>query len=89
MLPEFKTHTRNLLRMLDAAGLTNNVLVITRWRVSQDDCGIVPALSTCLGSPAHRARGVTRDTNQALFLFRQAASKGNVAAQRYIDHLGG
>ncbi|TPG74613.1 radical SAM protein [Pseudomonas arsenicoxydans] len=38
MLPEVKTHTHNLLRMLDEAGLTNNVLVITRWRISQDDC---------------------------------------------------
>jgi len=38
MLPEVKSHTHNLLRMLDEAGLTNNVLVITRWRVSQDDC---------------------------------------------------
>lgn len=34
MLPEVKPHTHNLLRLLDQAGLTNNVLIITRWRVT-------------------------------------------------------
>jgi len=38
MLPELKPHTHNILRMLDDAGLTNNVLVIPRWRVSSKDC---------------------------------------------------
>lgn len=38
MLPEVKPHTHNLLRLLDQAGLTNNVLVITRWRVTLEDC---------------------------------------------------
>jgi DNA repair photolyase len=38
MLPEVKAHTHNLLRLLDEAGLTNNVLVITRWRVTAADC---------------------------------------------------
>lgn len=38
MLSEVKPHTHNVLRLLDEAGLTNNVLVITRWRVSEEDC---------------------------------------------------
>ncbi|MDD1150258.1 radical SAM protein [Pseudomonas sp. TNT2022 ID357] len=38
MLPDVKNHTHNLLRLLDEAGLTNNVLVITRWRVTPEDC---------------------------------------------------
>lgn len=38
MLPEVKAHTHNLLRLLDDAGLTNNVLVITRWKVTAADC---------------------------------------------------
>lgn len=38
MLPDVKAHTHNLLRLLDEAGLTNNVLVITRWRVTPADC---------------------------------------------------
>ncbi|GLO55027.1 hypothetical protein PPUJ20066_10630 [Pseudomonas putida] len=38
MLPEVKGHTHKLLRLLDEAGLTNNVLVITRWRVTSEDC---------------------------------------------------
>jgi hypothetical protein len=38
MLPAVKPHTHNLLRLLDQAGLTNNVLVITRWRVTREDC---------------------------------------------------
>lgn len=38
MLPKVKRHTHNLLRLLDQAGLTNNVLVITRWRVTPEDC---------------------------------------------------
>lgn len=38
MLPDVKGHTHNLLRLLDEARLTNNVLVITRWRVTPEDC---------------------------------------------------
>ncbi|RMW31596.1 radical SAM protein [Pseudomonas savastanoi] len=38
MLPDVKAHTHNLLRLLDEAGLTNIVLVITRWKVTPTDC---------------------------------------------------
>ncbi|MFI9100732.1 radical SAM protein [Streptomyces fildesensis] len=40
MLPVVKQHTFNTLRLLDDRGLTNHVLVITRWRVDEDDCTI-------------------------------------------------
>jgi DNA repair photolyase len=45
MLPEVKNHTHKLLRLLDQSGLTNNVLVITRWRVTPEDCVRFNALS--------------------------------------------
>lgn len=44
MLPEVKPHTHNILRLLDAQGLTNHVLVITRWKVSKEDCDQFNAL---------------------------------------------
>jgi DNA repair photolyase len=44
MLPEVKPHTHNILRLLDAQELTNHVLVITRWKVSKEDCDQFNAL---------------------------------------------
>ncbi|MFI5942237.1 radical SAM protein [Streptomyces uncialis] len=44
MLPVVKQHTFNTLRLLDARGLTNHVLVITRWRVDPEDCAVLNAL---------------------------------------------
>ncbi|MFF9321795.1 radical SAM protein [Streptomyces sp. NPDC014735] len=44
MLPVVKTHTFNTLRLLDERGLTNHVLVITRWRVGAEDCQILNSL---------------------------------------------
>ena len=41
MLPVVKPHTFNVLRMLDEMGLTNHVLVITRWRVTEEDCQVL------------------------------------------------
>ncbi|MCC5574456.1 radical SAM protein [Microtetraspora sp. AC03309] len=41
MLPVVKPHTFNVLRLLDERGLTNHVLVITRWRVVPEDCAIL------------------------------------------------
>ncbi|NEA75409.1 radical SAM protein [Streptomyces sp. So13.3] len=41
MLPVVKQHTFNTLRLLDERGLTNHVLVITRWRVEKADCAIL------------------------------------------------
>jgi DNA repair photolyase len=38
MLAAVKPHTFAMLQMLDDAGLRNHVLVITRWRVDEDDC---------------------------------------------------
>jgi DNA repair photolyase len=38
MLPPVKPHTFAMLQMLDDAGLRNHVLVISRWRVDEDDC---------------------------------------------------
>ncbi|MFG1755375.1 hypothetical protein [Streptosporangium sandarakinum] len=41
MLPVVKPHTFAVLRLLDERGLTNHVLVITRWRVDPDDCAVL------------------------------------------------
>ncbi len=41
MLPVVKPHTFNVLRLLDEQGLTNHVLVITRWRVEPEDCAVL------------------------------------------------
>ncbi|MGM1058462.1 radical SAM protein [Saccharothrix sp. Mg75] len=44
MLPAVKPHLLRVLRMLDERGLTNHVLVITRWRVEPEDCAALNAL---------------------------------------------
>ncbi len=41
MLPVVKPHLFAVLRDLDDRGLTNHVLVITRWRVSAEDCALL------------------------------------------------
>jgi DNA repair photolyase len=41
MLPAVKPHTLDMLRRLDERGLTNHVLVITRWRVEPEDCAVL------------------------------------------------
>lgn len=41
MLPVVKPHTFNTLRLLDERGLTNHVLVITRWRAGPEDCDVL------------------------------------------------
>lgn len=41
MLPLVKPHTFNVLRLLDEQGLNNHVLVITRWRVDEQDCAVL------------------------------------------------
>ncbi|TXL91862.1 radical SAM protein [Streptomyces sp. IB2014 016-6] len=41
MLPVVKPHVFNVLRALDEKGLTNHVLIITRWRVTPEDCAIL------------------------------------------------
>lgn len=41
MLPAVKPHTFNVLRHLDERKLTNHVLVITRWRVTPEDCAVL------------------------------------------------
>ncbi|MEK8146340.1 radical SAM protein [Streptomyces sp. M10(2022)] len=41
MLPVVKPHLFNVLRRLDDQGLTNHVLVITRWRVEPEDCAVL------------------------------------------------
>jgi DNA repair photolyase len=45
MLPVVKPHTFDMLRRLDARGLTNHVLVITRWRVGPEDCAVLNSFS--------------------------------------------
>lgn len=45
MLPVVKPHTFDMLRRLDAHGLTNHVLVITRWRVEPEDCVVLNSLT--------------------------------------------
>lgn len=44
MLPAVKPHLFTILGMLDTAGYTNHVLVITRWRVEAADCDILNSL---------------------------------------------
>ncbi|MFJ1456249.1 radical SAM protein [Nocardia sp. N2S4-5] len=44
MLPRVKQHTLNMLRLLDARGLTNHVLVITRWRIEPEDCVVLNSI---------------------------------------------
>ncbi|MFD7639559.1 radical SAM protein [Kitasatospora sp. NPDC059795] len=41
MLPVVKPHTFEVLRRLDDKGLRNHVLVITRWRVTEEDCAVL------------------------------------------------
>jgi DNA repair photolyase len=41
MLPVVKPHLFAVLRALDDQGLTNHVLVITRWRVEPEDCAVL------------------------------------------------
>ncbi|MGW7353167.1 radical SAM protein [Streptomyces sp. NPDC054784] len=41
MLPAVKPHLFHVLRQLDERGLTNHVLVITRWRVGAEDCAVL------------------------------------------------
>ncbi len=41
MLPRVKKHTFEMLRLLDEQGLTNHVLVITRWRITPEDCEVL------------------------------------------------
>ncbi len=41
MLPVVKPHLFAVLRALDEQGLTNHVLVITRWRVEPEDCAVL------------------------------------------------
>ncbi|MEV7394778.1 radical SAM protein [Streptomyces sp. NPDC091215] len=41
MLPVVKPHLFAVLQQLDDQGLTNHVLVITRWRVCAEDCAVL------------------------------------------------
>ncbi|WP_433709681.1 radical SAM protein [Nocardia sp. CA-084685] len=41
MLPAVKPHTLEMLRLLDEQGITNHVLVITRWRIEPEDCAVL------------------------------------------------
>ncbi|MBU3066852.1 radical SAM protein [Nocardia sp. NEAU-G5] len=45
MLPRVKQHTFNMLKLLDARGLTNHVLVITRWRIEPEDCTVLNSIT--------------------------------------------
>ncbi|WP_433732715.1 radical SAM protein [Nocardia sp. CA-129566] len=45
MLPKVKPHTFQVLKLLDERGLTNHVLVITRWRVEPEDCGVLNSIT--------------------------------------------
>ncbi|SFF75317.1 DNA repair photolyase [Actinacidiphila alni] len=46
MLPVVKPHLFAVLRALDGQGLTNHVLIITRWRVTPEDCEVLNPLSS-------------------------------------------
>lgn len=45
MLPKVKPHTFEMLRLLDGRGLTNHVLVITRWRIEPEDCAVLNSIA--------------------------------------------
>ncbi|MBM9508050.1 radical SAM protein [Actinacidiphila acididurans] len=45
MLPAVKPHLFAVLRALDDRGLTNHVLIITRWRVTPQDCQVLNSLT--------------------------------------------
>jgi hypothetical protein len=45
MLAAVKPHTFAMLQMLNDAGLRNHVLVITRWRIDDDDCARLNSLT--------------------------------------------
>lgn len=45
MLPAVKPHSLRMLRLLDERGLTNHVLVITRWRIGLEDCAVFNSFS--------------------------------------------
>ncbi|WP_082392877.1 radical SAM protein [Nocardia arizonensis] len=45
MLPAVKPHTLDMLRLLDDQGITNHVLVITRWRIEPEDCAVLNSFS--------------------------------------------
>lgn len=44
MLPSVKPHTLSVARRLDGLGLTNHLLIITRWRVEPADCAALNEL---------------------------------------------
>jgi DNA repair photolyase len=44
MLPSVKPHTLSVARQLDERGLTNHLLIITRWRVEPADCAALNEL---------------------------------------------
>jgi DNA repair photolyase len=44
LLPSVKPHTLAVARLLDARGLTNHLLIITRWRIDPADCAALNAL---------------------------------------------
>lgn len=41
MLPKVKTHTFRVLQLLDKEKLRNHVLVITRWKITEEDCKVL------------------------------------------------
>ncbi|WP_433727815.1 radical SAM protein [Nocardia sp. CA-129566] len=45
MLPKVKPHTFEMLKLLDGQGLTNHVLVITRWRIDPEDCVVLNSIT--------------------------------------------
>ncbi len=45
-LPPVKPHTFRVLEHLDRLGLHNHVLVITRWRVTPEDCAVLNSFSS-------------------------------------------
>ncbi|WP_327098569.1 hypothetical protein OIE68_07070 [Nocardia vinacea] len=45
MLPRVKPHTFEMLKLLDGLGLTNHVLVITRWRIEPEDCVVLNSIT--------------------------------------------
>ncbi|MEV2218480.1 radical SAM protein [Nocardia vinacea] len=44
MLPKVKPHTFEMLKLLDERGLTNHVLVITRWRIERENCAVLNSI---------------------------------------------
>ncbi|MFD9187198.1 radical SAM protein [Streptomyces phaeochromogenes] len=94
MLPLVKPHVFSVLRQLDEKGLTNHVLVITRWRVSAEDCAVLNSFKnlrltilvthSCIDNPAIEPVNSTYAADSLRMLYEHADSYRTVLYWRPI-----